>query len=199
MNSPITCQTRYGSGCRSTCQVDGFTRDICCPNFENVRNFAVDVVNSLDEIQREKSFSLVEFSTDARVRRTLTNAGNVRDYLNNDIDYMGGYTNTAEAIEKCQHTFGNSDRQNVILLVTDGVPTRPSGDPFQAAINAANDVKNPNRSNPTFLQPVFINAGGNPLSATTFMNNIASGGVFNIDDFDVLNQDAVDRLKDILC
>jgi len=68
---------------------------------------------------------------------------------------MGGYTNTAEAIEKCQHTFGNSDRQNVILLVTDGVPTRPSGDPFQAAINAANDVKNPNRSNPTFLQPVL--------------------------------------------
>ena len=153
----------------------------------------------MDEIQREKSFSLVEFSTDAEVKRSLVTAQNVRNYLNNDIDYMGGYTNTAQAIEKCQDTFGNSDRQNVILLVTDGVPTRPSGDPFQAAINAANDVTNPNLSNPTFLQPVFINAGGNPQSATTFMKNIASGGVFNIDDFDGLDQDAVAKLKAILC
>jgi len=31
------------------------------------------------------------------------------------------------------------------------------------------------------------------------MNNIASGGVFNIDDFDDLDQDAVAKLKAILC
>ena len=110
---------------------------------------------------------------------------------------MGGYTNTAQAIQKCQDTFGNSDRQNVILLLTDGVPTRPSGNPAQAAINAANDVKT--RSNPTFLQPVFVNAGGNPLSAITFMNDIASGSVFTIGEFDDLNADLVAKLKDTLC
>jgi hypothetical protein len=202
MNNPITCQYRRSTeGCSDTCRVGGYSRDICCPNFENVRNFAVDVVNSLDEIEREKSFSLVEFSTNASVKKSLTTAGVVTDFLEDDIDYMGGYTNTAKAIQKCQYSFQHSPpgRQNVILLVTDGVPTRPSGDPFQAAINAADIVKDPNLPNPTYVQPVFINAGGNPPSAITFMNDIASGSVFTIDDFDDLNQDAVTRLKDILC
>lgn len=162
-----------------------------------VVNFAKKVINSLNQIDREKSFSLVTFSTDAEEERGLTTARNVRNYLNNDVDYSGGYTNTKEAIEKCQHTFGNSDRQNVILLVTDGVPTRPSGDPFQAARNEAAEVKG--LSNPTYVQPVFINAGGNPQNAITFMNDIASGRVFTIDDFDDLNDSLVDRLKDSLC
>jgi len=156
----------------------------------------------LDDIEnRTKSFSLVEFSTNAEVKRSLVTARNVRRYLNNDIDYMGGYTNTAEAIKKCQYSFRHSppdeDRQNVILLVTDGVPTRPRDDPVQAAKDEADVVKG--LSNPTYVQPVFINAGGNPPSAVSFMNNISSGGVFTIDDFDDLDQDAVARLKAILC
>ena len=171
-----------------------------------VVNFAKDVINSLDDIEREKSFSLVEFSTNASVKKSLTTANVVTDYLENDIDYVGGYTNTAQAIKKCQHSFQHSPpgRQNVILLVTDGTPTWKNGEyrpaaATQAAINAANDVKG--LPNLTYVQPIFISNTDNSQDAKDFMNNIASasGGVFTIDDFDDLNQDAVTRLKDILC
>ena len=91
----------------------------------------------------------------------------------NGLDYKGGLTNHAEALERCQETFlGTRDPnvRNVILLVTDGVATWPRGNPFGEAQSAAALVKNEG----TYIRPVFID--GQNQQQLDYMSSLSSDG-----------------------
>ena len=56
----------------------------------------------------------------------MTSATNAVNAVTN-LKYTGGYTNTEDALKNCQETFaGNTDptTKNVILVMTDGTPTK---------------------------------------------------------------------------
>ena len=114
-----------------------------------------------EETPGGESFAVVEFGTNANTVVGMTSHNEALQELNGLV-YTGGYTNHAEAISHCQATFdtySGSNRENVILLVTDGVATRPGKDPFGAATAAADSAKEAG----TTILPVFIQ----PLATVT--------------------------------
>ena len=73
----------------------------------------------------QTQFSVVSFATDATIRATLTSANDATSVIDG-LAYTGGWTNTEDALQKCQDTLPNTDptTKNVILLFTDGTPTK---------------------------------------------------------------------------
>lgn len=84
-----------------------------------------------------------------------------------DLKYTGGLTNHGDAISVCQGVF-DPTKKNIIVLITDGVSSRPQmcpistpswtynggtgGGPADCGITAANDAK----AAGTLIRPVFI-------------------------------------------
>lgn len=167
----------------SECRDSFVSEDTCCNNFANVKEFASLMVNLLDDFPAEKSFSVVQFATNAQL---VSGLGSLEQTLPviGQLDYTGGLTNHASAIQMCQQTLSPFDnRKNFIMLITDGVSSEPSFDPEGVAERAAINAK----SQDTFIIPVFI-SGANDLSALSFMRRLSSDrNVFDVTDFDSLN------------
>ena len=79
-----------------------------------------------------------------------------------DLKYTGGLTNHRDAISVCQGVY-DPTKKNIIVLITDGVSTRPhtcpistpsydNGGPGDCGITAANTAK----AAGTLIRPVFI-------------------------------------------
>ena len=184
--SPQSC-----SNCASDCQTETST-DTCCANFATTVSFSSEVVKAVEVYNVTKEFSIVQWSSSAYASQALSSATDTKTYLSNQIDYSGGGTNTAAAIVKCQDLFASSPgRKNVILLVTDGVPTIPSGDPAALALAEADSAK----LDGTLIIPFFIE-NNVPSSASDLMCSLSSnvcdstsdGKVFSVASFD--NMDA---------
>ena len=91
------------------------------------------------------AFSVVEFAATATPVVGLSSSSKATQELEKLV-YSGGGTNHAAAITACQKTLVQSpetDRENVILLITDGVATMLGGNPFQSAEAAATLAKCP--------------------------------------------------------
>ena len=88
--------------------------------FSLLQDFSTSVINWVNYLQfgqNRERFSLVQFATDATVESN-------RDVLPavNSLHYSGGLTDHADAINACQGTFAKKLVDNIILLVTAGVP-----------------------------------------------------------------------------
>lgn len=72
------------ANCKPTafCQDFGVDTDTCCSNFEKVKEFSSAVVTSLEEFSVEKSFSVVQFGTDATVESELSIADSTLQVFN---------------------------------------------------------------------------------------------------------------------
>jgi len=184
--SPQSC-----SNCASDCQTETST-DTCCANFATTVSFSTEVVEAVEVYNVTKEFSIVQWSSSAYATQALSSATDTKTYLSSEIDYSGGGTNTAAAITTCQDLFAASPgRKNVILLVTDGVPTSGGNDPAALALAEADSAK----LDGTLIIPFFIE-NNVPSSASDFMCSLSSnvcdstsdGKVFSVASFD--NMDA---------
>ena len=175
------------------CRDNGVDVRTCCSNFASVKQFSSLMVGALEELRADKSFSVVQFATNAQLVSNLNPVQETTRVIENLLVYTGGLTNHQAAINMCQGTFRSfPGRKNFILLVTDGVPSEPFADPEGAAEVAADAAK----AEGTHIIPVFIAATGNDLQALEFMRRLSSDGeVFDVYDFSTLNS-LQDRLLD---
>lgn len=171
------------------CRDGSVSEDTCCDNFARVQDFAALLVDSLEDVPADKSFSLVQFATTAQLARGPSSAAQTLAVIE-QLDYTGGQTNHAAAIRQCQDALpATGGGKNAIVLVTDGLSTEPEGEAADAAEAAAGRAK----AAGTLVTPVFIDRE-NDEDARSFMGRISSDGrVFDVTDFGSL-----DSLRDQL-
>lgn len=189
------CNKGYGGDCISywtgepcdgdVCRDYSFTQATCCSNFAAVRDFSSSLVTALEEVSSGIQFSVVKFASDAEIASELS-AGDATLSTMDNLAYSGGLTNHESAIQKCQSTFENStdERKNTILLVTDGVSTKPFIDPTGKAEAAATSAKDEG----TTIIPVFISTSSDKeQEGLDLMSKLSSTDeVIAVDDFDGL-------------
>jgi Mg-chelatase subunit ChlD len=148
------------------------------------------MVFALDQFEADKSFSIVQFSTSAQLASGLSSANETMEALDN-AQYTGGSTDHADAIRTCQSTFSTSDpnRQNFIMLITDGLPSTTYLYPEIVATEEAEYAKDAG----TFIIPIFISENYDAY-AESFMTSLSSDGQV----FDVAGFESLDTLKDSL-
>ncbi len=167
-----------------------------------MKDFAHDVIISLDDLTSEARFSIVQFSTAALLTSKLSTADETLMMLD-DMLFSGGLTNQADAIRVCQESFqsadANSDWRNLIVLITDGAPTYPEDRAEVVALAAAADAK----SAGSFIIPVLISPVLNIFTndRLEFMESIKSGDmdVLNVESFEGLDSLAESLLGQISC
>lgn len=189
------------------CQDVGFDQSTCCANFAREAEFASKINESFEHFQRVVRTSVVSFATEASVMLELGTVNDTSAALSK-LTYTGyvfesnlavfafslilchpvylssGWTDHEKAIDSCQSTFSNtSDERNIILLVTDGVPTQPL-DPRRAGLEAAKLAKEAG----SYLVPIFIDLQQNDASAVDYMSALASDGIhYDVTAFAQLN------------
>ncbi|KAL3798986.1 hypothetical protein HJC23_005125 [Cyclotella cryptica] len=165
--------------------------DTCCNNYADIIEFSKLMVLALDQFDAEKSFSVVQFATNAQLISNLATANDALDVLDN-VRYTGGSTDFSDPIRLCQQSFESSSdpgRRNFIMLITDGLPATTTPDPVLVAQEEADIAKN----NGTFIIPIFISEYNDPY-ALAFMSALSSDGQV----FDVTGFASLDTLKDRL-
>ena len=157
--SGSVCNRGFSSECLNCepsfyCNTLGMNEDTCCSNFGDVVDFSKEMVTSFGELSVDHSFSIVQFSTDAQVVSELADADQTLKVIDS-LKYSGGTTNQGDALRLCQQTLASSsqqDRQNFIVMITDGEPTAPVLAPKFEAEAAAIEAKDAG----TFIIPVLI-------------------------------------------
>lgn len=180
------CISWTGEPCDDdVCRDYSFTQATCCSNFAAVKDFSSSLVTALEEVSSGIQFSIVNFASDAEIASELSAGDTTLTTLDN-LAYSGGLTNHESAIQNCQSTFENStaERKNIILLVTDGVSTKPFIDPTGKAEAAATSAKDEG----TTIIPVFISTSTDKeQEGLDLMGKLSSTDeVVTVDDFDGL-------------
>ena len=162
----------------------------CCQNYVDMINFSKLMVFALGQFEGSSSFSIVQFATSAQLASSLASADETMTVLDN-IQFTGGSTDHADAIRQCQNSFSTSDpnRQNFIMLITDGLPSTTYLNPESVAEEEAAFAKRDG----TVIIPIFI-AENYDAYAESFMTSLSSDGQF----FDVTGFQSLDTLKDRL-
>jgi len=195
------------------CQDARFQSPTCCANFGKVVDFASQMTRRLQEKLASTTggatveiigTSVVEFATSAQVTSDMSMNANDTLLALEGMQYSGGLTHHGEAISVCQSTLPSSSSsgtssevRNFILLVTDGVPTRPTGDGVAEATakTAASTAKNRG----TIILPIFI-SDENDANQLNYMKLLSNDmEVFNIADFDELNGIIESLTSEVLC
>lgn len=113
----------------------------CCSNFAKVKDLAKLLVNLIEGLPVNTDFSVVQFSSDARVVSGLSSAAQT----SSTIDYMtytGGLDNHGSAIQSCQQTLSSSPNdKRIIMLITDGQTGMPPDSSDESAELAANSAE----------------------------------------------------------
>jgi Mg-chelatase subunit ChlD len=195
------CMGSDGNNPCDICRDYDFPVETCCKNFASVREFSMSIVSSLlKETSPGTLFSVVAFSSDARVASGLSSGDATLSTLS-VLAYSGGLTNHESAIQQCQDTFSSSSsekRKNTILLITDGVSTKPYFDPFGRAEAAAKTAKDEG----TTIIPIFISSD-DKSSDLEFMSRLSSSGeVVKVSDFGGLasiQESLVNEVEDVAC
>mmetsp|Transcript_2812 Transcript_2812/g.4363 ORF Transcript_2812/g.4363 Transcript_2812/m.4363 type:complete len:214 (+) Transcript_2812:1049-1690(+) len=185
---------------------ESFCRDVgvswrsCCSNFAYVKELATLIVNSLGDLPVDKSFSVVQFASDARVVSGLSSTAQTLSTIR-QLTYSGGLDNHADAIQTCEQSLSSSfNEKKMIMLITDGETGVPASVPEGATESAATSAKNKG----TIIFPVLVppdapdtNEGSIPL-----LSRISSSGkVFDFTDDDVSSdlQSQEELLNHVLC
>ena len=123
-----------------------------CDNWRRMRNFVMQLIDDIApnaETGGETRFGAVSFGNEGSPTRMLFDLTSDRNAARDTINttpHEFHSTATAEGIEIMRNDVfnGPNDRPsipNVAIIITDGVPTRPEGNPIQAAIDEANAAK----------------------------------------------------------
>lgn len=156
----------------------------------------------------QTSYSIVGFATDAVLAADVASTAQTLVALD-ALAYAGGRTNHAAAIETCSASLTTSptsaDRQNLILLITDGYPSEPQGadgkgSPRAEAERAAEEAK----GRGVFIIPVMIvpeyDGSVYVPEPIRYLSGISSDGtVFDATDFSVLDTLRESLLAQVSC
>ena len=160
-----------------------------CPNLQLVKSFVTDLITEVEGVGPNKQFSLVTFSDVSKTTTVteLTSADSALDDVSN-VAYLGGWTNTGGAINACADTLADSDKEKVIVLVTDGTPTTGASNPLgYAQLEAQNAMEAG-----ILMLPMYINTVSKDLvNMQSFTNDPAN--VVEVKAFEEL-PDALDEL-----
>mmetsp|Transcript_27648 Transcript_27648/g.50360 ORF Transcript_27648/g.50360 Transcript_27648/m.50360 type:complete len:249 (+) Transcript_27648:2626-3372(+) len=185
---------------------ESFCRDVgvswrsCCSNFAYVKELATLIVNLLGDLPVDKSFSVVQFASDARVVSGLSSTAQTLSTIG-QLTYSGGLDNHADAIQKCEQSLSSSfNEKKMIMLITDGETGVPAYVPEGATESAATSAKNKG----TFIFPVLVSpdAPDTNEGAIPLLSRISSSGkVFDFTDNNVSSdlQAHEDLLNHVLC
>lgn len=171
--------------------------DCGCDNFDRVRQFTNNLIKETSEASQTK-WGIVAFASSARVITPLTSpleAINAVELFR----YTGGWTATGSALELCQNKLKNSTSERIIILLTDGTPTRPdpnlSGSPFAEARDYATEQANSAKEDDITLITVFVNTA---TGTSSYLKSLASPGYYvEAADFNELG-DTADLLLDLV-
>lgn len=169
------------------CQEPGVSFNSCCNNFANVRELSTAIVNSLGELPTEKSFSVVQFASDAQLVSGLAPFGETLSTIDQLI-YSGGLADHSSAIATCQQSLYSSlyapDRNRFIILVTDGNTGVPDYVPVGAAEASATSAKNEG----TIIIPILIppDSPDTNYQSIPFLIDLSSdGAIIDVTDYDL--------------
>ena len=107
---------------------------ITSPNFEKMKDFCIDVVESIVIGDASTRVALVTYGDDATIIFNLNEGTDKDDVIQNirNIPYGGGQTHTAAALKLCKDDIFDSDNgdrasaTNAIIILTDGASTDES-------------------------------------------------------------------------
>uniref|UniRef100_A0A7S2YG23 VWFA domain-containing protein n=1 Tax=Entomoneis paludosa TaxID=265537 RepID=A0A7S2YG23_9STRA len=187
-------QIQLCTDCFYTCHDSRYSVEKCCSNLNNQMKFSRKFIGATGNFVGDspRRFSVVSFATDATVVMPL-DTGNKATKAINAIPYSGGWTNTGDAIHACQDTLVNSDSVKVMVLLTDGTPTR--GDPnkgnggHQEHKDYATAEANAAKAAGTTIVPVVINSGSSDFSYLGTLGSDPEGEMLtvkNFNSFDVI-------------
>jgi len=130
------------SSCPNQCHQSAFNQSTtCCENFSEELVFSKSIIGKIAAKNDQAQFSVVSFASDASTNTELSPSSTASSKLDGLI-YSGGRSDTAGGIGHCTETLGDGvGYSRVMILVTDGKPTNPEGDPKQDALDAANSAK----------------------------------------------------------
>jgi len=196
-NHNINCDSCYPS---NKCRDEGYGQGTCCANFEKVREFAKIMTESLNGYGAFGA-SVVKFSTSASIESNMNTDIDTTLSALDGLAFSGGWTDHSDAIYTCQSTLpSTSDAKNIILLVTDGIPTKPDtdrngNDAEDYAEMRASAAKNQG----TVILPVFISSS-NSEAQVNYMKRLSSDdNVFTTTSFDELNGLIESLTTTVLC
>ena len=151
--------------------------------------FQEEFINRMVALPGDKSFSIVQFSDDANTMTDLADGNAAIDVLY-DFVYVGGFTNTSDALMHCTSTFDGSSNIRYTLLITDGVPTVPKPDPQGAATAASQEATAAGIN----IVPVYIDTQVSDETAIDYLRSLGNTGTFlRVGSFDELD-DILDEL-----
>eukprot|EP00522_Entomoneis_paludosa_P002711 CAMPEP_0172473096 /NCGR_PEP_ID=MMETSP1065-20121228/68676_1 /TAXON_ID=265537 /ORGANISM="Amphiprora paludosa, Strain CCMP125" /LENGTH=1381 /DNA_ID=CAMNT_0013231265 /DNA_START=638 /DNA_END=4783 /DNA_ORIENTATION=+ len=117
------------SGCSPSadCHTPGLTTSQCCSNWVDNVDFAKGVIDLVAD-GRPDQFSVVSFAGESSIETPSGRvSADVAKAELGGIGYTGGWTITGQAIADCKATLAGSTNDPIIVLVTDGTPTRGGG------------------------------------------------------------------------
>mmetsp|Transcript_41798 Transcript_41798/g.87737 ORF Transcript_41798/g.87737 Transcript_41798/m.87737 type:complete len:676 (+) Transcript_41798:110-2137(+) len=165
----------------SYCRDMGVSYSSCCNNFATVKALTSVIVNWLGDLPAGKSFSVVEFASDARVVSGLSSTAQTLATIG-QLTFSGGLDNHASAIQMCQQTLSSSSlEKRVIVLITDG----ETGVPDHVAEGATEAAAYFAKADGIFIIPVLVSPDPPDTNegATTLLSRISSDGqVFDFTD-----------------
>ena len=163
----------------------------CCENFDHVLNFASQFIAGVDEAGATQRFSVLVFSDEATILSSLTDAASASASLVNTT-FVGGWTNTGDAIRFCYETLKDSENERVIVVVADGtstigddaIPEGEDNDRHHAyAVGQSHNVQDAHIS----VLPIVIPSESINI---TLMEEIASGDIVVLDDMESMTANA---------
>jgi uncharacterized protein YegL len=156
-----------------------------CEYFASAVSFASSFITRTDALPETNEFAVVAFASNAYVKTSLTSAEDAAQTVQ-ALRYTSGYTNTSQALQFCSEELdkGDIDAVRVILMITDGSPTRPytTGQPkFQEAMDEATKQANAAKeSDGTTLITVLVESS---TSSADYLKSLSSDGYFlNVDN-----------------
>merc|ERR1711957_75474 len=167
----------------------------CCSHFDSMKKFTRAMVTATANDSQDL-FSTVGFSSTVTSAGRLSSSSGAIEEVERLV-YSGGGTNHAVAITACQQSFADfnePDRENIILLITDGVATLPGGDPMQSAGIAADEAKK------VGIHIVPVSVGFKDQVQLDYLARLSSHGkVSDVGDFEELSSLVVDLVPRVAC
>lgn len=165
-----------------------------------MKDFIYSFVDSISDSKAARHFALVKFASSASVESSLDAASGAMDAVVN-LRYTSGWTATSDAIAKCREELKDSTAEKIIVLITDGSPTRPL-DPDgptnkykyarEQALEQATSAK---ETEDTSIVGVFVNTTS---GTSAFLEELTTPGLFvEVTDFDELDE-SLESLVDIV-
>jgi len=163
------------------------------------------VAGNITALSPTTNYGLVTFATTAVTLQTLNTLSNLNTKLN--TAYTGGYTNTQQAIVKCQAVLQGSTRRKVLILITDGNPTAyddpatlnyaPSGG-TTATARALTAFQNANSTGIQII-PVGVGADFNVNNPANIQRFSSTGQYLIASNFDTLPEKVDELVGTITC